>query len=110
MGIATLLSGNTRRAPDERKFMNSKKEGLYLIDDKDLEIVVVHRTTGKSEEWSQVVKELSSSRSVIRPNYIDRVAGRNFGRIAGYTATCKRQRPRRVVEGDMWRVFLGEFW
>jgi pimeloyl-ACP methyl ester carboxylesterase len=32
---------------------------------------------GKSEDWSRVVEELSSSRSVIRPNYIERVAGRN---------------------------------
>lgn len=30
-------------------------------------------------------------------------------RIAGYPATCKRQRPRRIVEGDMSRVFLGNF-
>jgi len=32
---------------------------------------------GKSEDWSRVVEELSNSRSVIRPNYIERVAGRN---------------------------------
>jgi pimeloyl-ACP methyl ester carboxylesterase len=57
--------------------MNSEKEGFYLIDDKDLPIVLVHGTMGKSEDWSQVVKELSSSRSVIRPDYIERVAGKN---------------------------------
>jgi pimeloyl-ACP methyl ester carboxylesterase len=32
---------------------------------------------GKSEDWSRVVEKLSSSRLVIRPNYMDRVAGRN---------------------------------
>ncbi|HTF67085.1 MAG TPA: alpha/beta hydrolase [Edaphobacter sp.] len=48
-----------------------------MIDDKDLPIVLVHGTMGKSEDWSRVVEELSSSRSVIRPNYIERVAGRN---------------------------------
>jgi pimeloyl-ACP methyl ester carboxylesterase len=32
---------------------------------------------GKSEDWSRVVEELSRSRSVIRPNYIERVAERN---------------------------------
>ena len=37
-----------------------------MIDDKDLPIVVVHGTMGKSEDWSRVVEELSSSRSVIR--------------------------------------------
>jgi 3-oxoadipate enol-lactonase len=49
----------------------------YLIDDKDLPIVLVHGTMGKSEDWSRVVEELSNSRSVIRPNYIEGVAGRN---------------------------------
>ena len=58
--------------------MNSEKEGRYLIDDKDLPIVLVHGTMGKSEDWSRVVGELSNSRSVIRPNYIERVAGRNL--------------------------------
>jgi pimeloyl-ACP methyl ester carboxylesterase len=55
--------------------MNSTKERRYLIDEKDLPIVVVHGTMGKSEDWSRVVEELSTSRSVIRPNYIERVAG-----------------------------------
>jgi len=59
------------------EIMDSEKEKSYLIDDKDLPIVLVHGTMGKSEDWSQVVEELSSSRSVIRPNYIERVAGRN---------------------------------
>jgi len=57
--------------------MNSQNEELYLIDDKDLPIALVHGTMGKSEDWSRVVEELSSSRSVTRPNYMDRVAERN---------------------------------
>jgi 3-oxoadipate enol-lactonase len=56
--------------------MNSEKEKRHLIDDKDLPIVLVHGTMGKSEDWSRVVAELSNSRSVIRPDYIERVAGR----------------------------------
>ena len=48
-----------------------------MNDDKDLPIVLVHGTMGKSEDWSRVVEELSHSRSVIRPNYIERVAGRS---------------------------------
>jgi pimeloyl-ACP methyl ester carboxylesterase len=39
--------------------------------------VLVHGTMGKSEDWSRVVEELSNSRPVIRPNYIERVAGGN---------------------------------
>ncbi|WP_433969102.1 hypothetical protein [Tunturiibacter gelidiferens] len=34
-----------------------------MIDDKDLPIVLVHGTMGKSEDWSRVVEELSSFRS-----------------------------------------------
>jgi hypothetical protein len=40
-----------------------------LIGEKDLPIVLVHGTMGKSEDWSRVVEELSNSRSVIRPIY-----------------------------------------
>src|ERR1700750_502841 len=57
--------------------MNSEKERRYLIGEKDLPIVLVHGTMGKSEDWSRVVEELSSSRSVIRPNYMDRIFERN---------------------------------
>ena len=48
-----------------------------MIGEEDLPIVLLHGTMGKSEDWSRVVEELSNSRSVIRPNYIERVAGRN---------------------------------
>src|ERR1700757_2481737 len=57
--------------------MTSKKEKRYLIGEKDLPIVIVHGTMGKSEDWSRVVEELSNSRSVIRPNYLERAAGTN---------------------------------
>jgi 3-oxoadipate enol-lactonase len=45
--------------------------------DTELPIVLLHGTMGKSEDWSRVVEKLFSSRSVIRPNYIERVAGRS---------------------------------
>ena len=48
-----------------------------MIGEEDLPIVLVHGTMGKSEDWSRVVEELSSSRSVIRPNYIERATGTN---------------------------------
>ena len=57
--------------------MNSEKDGRYLSGEEDLPIVLVHGTMGKSEDWSRVVEELSSSRSVIRPNYTERLAGGN---------------------------------
>jgi pimeloyl-ACP methyl ester carboxylesterase len=54
--------------------MNSEKERRNLIGTEDLPIVLLHGTMGKSEDWSRVVEELSNSRTVIRPNYIERVA------------------------------------
>jgi 3-oxoadipate enol-lactonase len=71
------LPENTSRAPEESELRIAKKEKRYLIGEKDLPIVLVHGTMGKSEDWSRVVEELSNSRSVIRPNYIERAAGTN---------------------------------
>jgi pimeloyl-ACP methyl ester carboxylesterase len=50
---------------------------IQLSSNTELPIVLVHGTMGKSEDWSRVVEKLSDSRPVIRPNYIERVAGRN---------------------------------
>jgi hypothetical protein len=52
--------------------MNSEKEKRYLVGEEDLPIVLMHGTMGKSEDWSRVVEELSHSRSVLRPDYIER--------------------------------------
>jgi 3-oxoadipate enol-lactonase len=57
--------------------MNSENERRYSNGENDLPIVLLHGTMGKSEDWSRVVEELSNSRSVIRPNYIERVARTN---------------------------------
>jgi pimeloyl-ACP methyl ester carboxylesterase len=57
--------------------MKFKEGETQLSSDTELPIVLVHGTMGKSEDWSRVVEKLSSSRSVIRPNYIERVAGRD---------------------------------
>src|SRR3984957_19303585 len=57
--------------------MNSEKERRYLIGEEGLPIVLLHGTMGKSEDWSRVVEELSNFRTVIRPNYIERVAEAN---------------------------------
>jgi len=54
-----------------------------LSSDTELPIVLVHGTMGKSEDWSRVVGELSKSRPVIRPDYTERVAGRNTAEALG---------------------------
>jgi len=57
--------------------MNSEKERRNLIGKEDLPIVLLHGTMGKSEDWSRVVEELSNYRTVIRPNYMERIAETN---------------------------------
>jgi 3-oxoadipate enol-lactonase len=44
-------------------------------DLEELPVVLLHGTSGQSEDWSQVVEQLVSHRSVIRPNYAEPVAG-----------------------------------
>jgi 3-oxoadipate enol-lactonase len=44
-----------------------------------LPVVLLHGTSGRSEDWSQVVEQLASHRSVIRPNYAEPVAGAGSG-------------------------------
>jgi 3-oxoadipate enol-lactonase len=43
----------------------------------ELPVVLLHGTSGRSEDWSQVVEQLASHHSVIRPNYAEPVAGTN---------------------------------
>ena len=57
--------------------MKFREGEASMRSDTELPIVLVHGTMGKSEDWSGVVEKLSGSRAVIRPNYIERVAGRN---------------------------------
>jgi 3-oxoadipate enol-lactonase len=38
-------------------------------DLEELPVVLLHGTSGKSQDWSQVVERLASHRSVIRPAY-----------------------------------------
>src|ERR1700730_18627822 len=59
------------------KHLNFREGKTSVISDTELPIVLAHGTMGNSEDWSRVVEKLSSSRSVIRPNYIERFAERN---------------------------------
>src|ERR1700730_1622229 len=59
------------------KNLNFTEGKTSVSSDTELPIVLAHGTMGNSEDWSRVVEKLSISRSVIRPNYIERVAGRN---------------------------------
>src|SRR5260370_16752939 len=43
--------------------------------EEELPIVFLHGTSGQSEDWSQVVEQLTRHRHVIRLNYAEPVAG-----------------------------------
>jgi 3-oxoadipate enol-lactonase len=55
--------------------MNSTRKKHQQTPEDELPIVLLHGTTGRSEDWSQVVAELSMYREVIRPNYGERFCG-----------------------------------
>src|SRR5260221_14080351 len=44
-------------------------------NEEELPIVFLHGTSGQSEDWSQVVEQLTRHRHVIRLNYAEPVAG-----------------------------------
>src|SRR6266481_913953 len=44
-------------------------------NEEDLPVVLLHGTSGQSEDWSQVVEQLTSHRPVIRLNYAEPVTG-----------------------------------
>src|SRR5258707_11014822 len=44
-------------------------------NEEDLPVVLLHGTSGHSEDWSQVVAQLTRHRPVIRLNYAEPVAG-----------------------------------
>ena len=44
-------------------------------NEEDLPAVLLHGTSGQSEDWSQVVEQLANHRPVIRLNYAEPVTG-----------------------------------
>ena len=59
-------------------------------DLEELPVVLLHGTSGKSEDWSQVVEQLASHRSVIRPNYEEPVAGTDSANAPGVSDFADR--------------------
>ena len=59
-------------------------------DFEELPVVLLHGTSGKSEDWSQVVEQLASHRSVIRPNYAEPGAGTDSANAPGVSDFAER--------------------
>ena len=54
---------------------NTGPETHQPNNEEDLPVVLLHGTSGQSEDWSQVVEQLTSHRRVIRLNYAEPVIG-----------------------------------
>ena len=54
---------------------NSDPQNRRPNNEEELPIVLLHGTTGESEDWSQVVEQLTKHRRVIRPDYAKPIAG-----------------------------------
>jgi 3-oxoadipate enol-lactonase len=54
---------------------NSGLEKRRPNNEEELPVVLLHGTSGQSEDWSQVVEQLTSHRPVIRLNYAEPVTG-----------------------------------
>jgi pimeloyl-ACP methyl ester carboxylesterase len=54
---------------------NTGLEQCRPNNEEDLPVVLLHGTSGKSEDWSQVVEQLTRHRPVIRLNYAEPVTG-----------------------------------
>jgi 3-oxoadipate enol-lactonase len=91
--------------------MNSETEKRQMSREDALPIVLVHGTVGRSEDWSQVVDELSKSRTVIRPNYGERIsrdAQRNGPAMSDFVAGVMAEvRDAGVPRFDLFGASLG---
>jgi hypothetical protein len=54
---------------------NTGPEKHQPNNEEDFPVVPLHGTSGQSEDWSQVVEQLTSHRPVIRLNYAEPVTG-----------------------------------
>ena len=54
---------------------NTGLENHRPSNEEELPVVLLHGTSGQSEDWSQVVEQLTRHRAVIRLNYGEPVAG-----------------------------------
>src|SRR5260370_10548847 len=64
-----------RNCEMKRKMKNTGLKKHQSKSEQELPIVLLHGTSGQSEDWSQVVEQLTRHRPVIRLNYAEPVAG-----------------------------------
>jgi pimeloyl-ACP methyl ester carboxylesterase len=59
-------------------------------NEEELPLVLLHGTSGRSEDWSQVVERLTRHRLVIRPDYAEPVAGADSASAPGVSKFVDR--------------------
>ena len=55
--------------------MNIREDAHQLNREQALPIVLLHGTSGESEDWSRVIGQLAKHRQVLRPHYAEPIAG-----------------------------------
>src|SRR5258708_12633091 len=60
---------------------NTEPEKHQTSNEGDLPVVLLHGTSGQSEDWSQVVEQLTRHRPVIRLNYAEPVTGTDSANV-----------------------------
>src|SRR6266849_8327730 len=65
----------------KRNMTNSGPEKHRPNNEEDLPVVLLHGTSGQSEDWSQVVEQLTRHRPVIRLNYAEPVTGTDSANV-----------------------------
>ena len=73
----------------KRNMTNSGPEKHRPNNEEDLPVVLLHGTSGQSEDWCQVVEQLTRHRPVVRLNYAEPVIGIDSANGGHYT---KRQK------------------
>jgi 3-oxoadipate enol-lactonase len=69
---------------------NTELEKHRPNNEEELPVVLLHGTSGQSEDWSQVVEQLTRHRHVIRLNYAESVAGADSANAPGISDFADR--------------------
>jgi 3-oxoadipate enol-lactonase len=79
-----------RESEANRNMANTNLEKHRLNSEEELPIVLLHGTSGQSEDWSQTVERLRRHRRVIRLNYAEPVAGNDLANTLGISDFADR--------------------
>ena len=74
----------------KRNMANTELERHRPNNEEELPVVLLHGTSGQSEDWSQVVERLTRHRPVIRLNYAEPVAGTDLAKVPGVSDFADR--------------------